>query len=237
MAQALSATALSPERSFELARLIEKRLDERGEAEIDVGALHALAEEVLRAEEGETAAAALPPLAPARPARAPARRADRRHDRRRQVHARRDARAPARREPRDRDGRDPPGAARLLHRTRRCRRCTTRRSRSAGSRATATRPSDVGTGIAAIVDRAADEGKPVVVEGVHVVPGGVHPRARERCVLVEALVVVDDPDLHRGHFSLAARHAAGRALPVPLRGDPPPPGPPLGARPLGGASR
>jgi 2-phosphoglycerate kinase len=25
---------------------------------------------------------------------------------------------------------------------------------------------------------------------------------RERCVLVEALVVVDDPDLHRGHFSL-----------------------------------
>jgi 2-phosphoglycerate kinase len=60
----------------------------------------------------------------------------------------------------------------------------------------------VGTGIAAIVERAAAEGKPVVVEGVHVVPGGVHPRVRERCVLVEALVVVDDPDLHRGHFSL-----------------------------------
>jgi 2-phosphoglycerate kinase len=30
----------------------------------------------------------------------------------------------------------------------------------------------------------------------------VHPRVRERCVLVEALVVVDDRDLHRGHFSL-----------------------------------
>jgi 2-phosphoglycerate kinase len=30
----------------------------------------------------------------------------------------------------------------------------------------------------------------------------VHPRVRERCVLVEALVVVDDPDLHRAHFSL-----------------------------------
>ena len=52
------------------------------------------------------------------------------------------------------------------------------------------------------MERAAAEGKPVVVEGVHVVPGGVHPRVRERCVLVEALVVVDDPDLHRGHFSL-----------------------------------
>src|SRR3954470_13947203 len=55
MAQALSATALSQERSFELARLIETRLAERGEAEIDVEALHALAEEVLRAEEGERA--------------------------------------------------------------------------------------------------------------------------------------------------------------------------------------
>jgi 2-phosphoglycerate kinase len=41
----------------------------------------------------------------------------------------------------------------------------------------------------------------VVVEGVHVVPGGVHPRTRDRCVLVEALVVVGDQDLHRGHFS------------------------------------
>ena len=60
----------------------------------------------------------------------------------------------------------------------------------------------VGTGINAIVERAAAEGKPVVVEGVHVVPGGVHPRVRERCVLVEALVVVEDPELHRGHFSL-----------------------------------
>jgi 2-phosphoglycerate kinase len=73
----------------------------------------------------------------------------------------------------------------------------------------------VGTAISAIVERAADEAKPVVVEGVHVVPGGVHPRVRERCVLVEALVVVDDPDLHRGHFSLrpgtrpAERYLAG----------------------------
>jgi 2-phosphoglycerate kinase len=60
----------------------------------------------------------------------------------------------------------------------------------------------VGTGIAAIVERAANEANPVVVEGVHVVPGGVHPRVRERCVLVEAIVVVDDPELHRGHFLL-----------------------------------
>ena len=56
MAQSLSATGLSLERSFELARLIERRLAERGEQEIDVAALHALAEEVLRAEEGELVA-------------------------------------------------------------------------------------------------------------------------------------------------------------------------------------
>ena len=91
----------------------------------------------------------------------------------------------------------------------------------------------VGTGIAAIVERAANEAKPVVVEGVHVVPGGVHPRVRERCVLVEALVVVEDPDLHRAHFAPAPGHPAGRALPGPLRGHPPPPGPPLGAGALG----
>src|SRR5918999_3201331 len=57
MAQALSATALSQERSFELARLIERRLAERGEPEIDVAALHALAEEVLVEHEGERTAA------------------------------------------------------------------------------------------------------------------------------------------------------------------------------------
>ena len=91
----------------------------------------------------------------------------------------------------------------------------------------------VGTGIAAIVERAAAEGKPVVVEGVHVVPGGVHPRVRERCVLVEALVVVEDPELHRGHFSLRPGSRPAERYLAPLRGDPAPSGPPLGARALG----
>ena len=39
MAQALSATALSQERAFELARTIETRLAERGAAEVDVAEL------------------------------------------------------------------------------------------------------------------------------------------------------------------------------------------------------
>src|SRR5687768_13944477 len=56
MAQALSATALPQDRSFELARLIERRLEERGEPEIDVADLDALAEDVLRSEESELVA-------------------------------------------------------------------------------------------------------------------------------------------------------------------------------------
>jgi 2-phosphoglycerate kinase len=59
----------------------------------------------------------------------------------------------------------------------------------------------VATAIAAIMERAADEAKPVVVEGVHVVPGEIDGALRERCVVVEALVVVPDPELHRGHFT------------------------------------
>jgi 2-phosphoglycerate kinase len=201
MAQALSATALSLERSFELARMIEMRLAERAEAEIDEADLHALAEEVLQAEEGETAAGRYRRW----------RRLDR-LDRPLVVLI---------------GGTTGVGkstlAAMLAARLGVNRVIATDVIRQvlrafftheamptvhgsafevggiAGYRDQAER---VGTGIAAIVERAAAEGKPVVVEGVHVVPGGVHPRARERCVLVEALVVVDDPDLHRGHFSL-----------------------------------
>jgi 2-phosphoglycerate kinase len=60
----------------------------------------------------------------------------------------------------------------------------------------------VATGVEAIVERAANEAKPLIVEGVHVVPGRVPAGLRESCVLVEAIVVVEDPDLHRGHFLL-----------------------------------
>src|SRR5919112_1958909 len=55
MAQALSATGLAPQRAFELARQVERRLDERGGVTVDVAALRVLAEEVLLAEEGEGA--------------------------------------------------------------------------------------------------------------------------------------------------------------------------------------
>src|SRR5215207_11035288 len=200
MAQALSATALSLERSFGLARLIDARLTERGEAEMDVEALHALVEDVLLAEEGQTAAGRYRRW----------RRLDR-LDRPLVVVI---------------GGTTGVGkstlAAMLAARLGVNRVIATDVIRQvlrafftheamptvhysafeaggiAGYRDQAER---VGTGITAIVDRAANEAKPVVVEGVHVVPGGVHPRTRDRCVLVEALVVVGDQDLHRGHFS------------------------------------
>ena len=54
-AQELSATGLAPERSFELARLVERRLEAAGAETIDVAGLRRLTEEVLLAEEGELA--------------------------------------------------------------------------------------------------------------------------------------------------------------------------------------
>lgn len=65
-----------------------------------------------------------------------------------------------------------------------------------------TQARSVGTGVQAIVERAAREGTPMVVEGVHLIPGMLAPDLRARIVLVEAMVTVNDEDLHRGHFSM-----------------------------------
>ena len=58
----------------------------------------------------------------------------------------------------------------------------------------------VGTGVVAIVERACDEGTPVVIEGVHVIPGMLAAELRTRCLVVEAVLVVEDSALHRAHF-------------------------------------
>src|SRR3954471_21938277 len=55
MAQSLSATGLLPERAFELARIVERRVAEATTPEIGVEQLRELTEDVLLAEEGETA--------------------------------------------------------------------------------------------------------------------------------------------------------------------------------------
>src|ERR671923_1520680 len=200
MAQSLQASGLTLERSFELAREIERRLALRGDREVGVDGLDRLCLEVLRAEEGESAVrrykgwrrldrldrplvvliggttgVGKSTLATMLAARLGINRVIA-TDVIRQV-----LRAFFTQE-----------AMPTVHHS------AFEAGGIPGYRDQAER---VGTGIAAIVERAANEAKPVVVEGVHVVPGGVHPRVRERCVLVEALLVVGDKDLHRGHFS------------------------------------
>ena len=97
----------------------------------------------------------------------------------------------------------------------------------------------VGTGIEAIVDRAGAERTPIVVEGVHAVPGTLTPALREGCVAVEALIVVEDEEAHRGALRPARRRPAGGALPRPVRRDPGASGPPrrTRARARGGRHR
>lgn len=58
----------------------------------------------------------------------------------------------------------------------------------------------VGGGVTAIVERACDEGTPIVIEGVHVSPGMLSAELADRCLVVEAVLVVEDGDLHRAHF-------------------------------------
>src|SRR5829696_5133123 len=200
MAQSISATGLSQERAFELARTVEARLAQRGDLEIDTGGLYALAEEVLLAEEGPatlrryrgwrrldrldrplvvliggTTGVGKSTLATMLAARLGVNRVIATDVIRQVLRAY-----------------FTPEAMPTVHHS------AFDAGGIAGYRDQAER---VGTGIAAIVERAANEAKPVVVEGVHVVPGGVHPRMREDCVLVEVLIVVEDKELHRGHFS------------------------------------
>ena len=200
MAQSLSATGLSLERSFELARIVERRVEERAASEIDVAGLRVLTEEVLLAEEGETAVRRFRDW----------RRLDRLErplvvliggttgvgkstlatmlagrlgitrviatDVIRQV-----LRAFFTHE-----------AMPTVHHS---------AFEAGGVEGYLEQAEHVGTGIAAIVERAANEGKPVVVEGVHVVPGTLEDTLRARCVVAEAVLVVEDEESHRGHFT------------------------------------
>jgi 2-phosphoglycerate kinase len=200
MAQSLQASGLTPERSFELAREIERRLALRGDRQVGVDGLDALCLEVLRAEEGESAVrrykgwrrldrlerplvvliggttgVGKSTLATMLAARLGITRVIA-TDVIRQV-----LRAFFTHE-----------AMPTVHAS---------AFEAGGLDGYHDQALHVATGIAAIVERAANEGKPVVVEGVHVVPGALDPLLRERCVLTEAMLVVRDEELHRGHFS------------------------------------
>jgi 2-phosphoglycerate kinase len=200
MAQSLQASGLTTERSFELAREIERRLALRGDRQVGVDGLDALCLEVLRGEEGESAVrrykgwrrldrlerplvvliggttgVGKSTLATMLAARLGITRVIA-TDVIRQV-----LRAFFTHE-----------AMPSVHSS---------AFEAGGLEGYHDQAEHVATGIAAIVERAANEGKPVVVEGVHVVPGALDPLLRERCVLAEAILVVRDEELHRGHFS------------------------------------
>jgi 2-phosphoglycerate kinase len=71
----------------------------------------------------------------------------------------------------------------------------------------------VRVGVRGIVDRAVAEGFPLVLEGVHLVPGAQIVPPRARATVVELLVAVHDPAEHQSHFYSRAQHT-GDARPV-----------------------
>ena len=214
MAQSMSASGLAPERAYHAARLLEGLLDERGQAEIDTEALRQLAAEVLSEQEGDEAArrfldwqgldrlqrplivllggapgvgkSTLATLLASRmgitrvmPTDAIRNviRAFFSHDFMPVVHY---------------------------------------SSFEAGQTVDAAEVGDadpdivgylrqvasVRTGVSAIVDRALGESTSMVLEGVHLIPGSLGAEARSRCVLVEAVVAIQDEEAHRSHFTL-----------------------------------
>jgi 2-phosphoglycerate kinase len=199
MAQSLSATGMSLERAFELARVVEAQLAERGVERIGAAELGDLTEGILSAEEGEiwlrrfrhwrrldrlerplvvllggTTGVGKSTLATMLASRLGITRVIA-TDVIRQV-----LRAFFTRE-----------AMPIVHRS---------AFEAGGVEGYREQAGQVATGIAAIMQRAADEAKPVVVEGVHVVPGTLDPEVRASCAVVEAVIVVEDPELHRSHF-------------------------------------
>jgi 2-phosphoglycerate kinase len=217
-AQSLSASGLSPERAYELARIVERRLDERPEADIAVGDLQELVKGVLRDEVGEDAVRRFhewqrldrldkplivmlsgstgvgkSTLATMLAARTGITRVIA-TDVIRQV-----LRAFFSREfmpavhysafeagdavdlvvP-DGDDRDLIGFARQAE--------------------------SIATGVEAIVERACLERTPMVLEGIHLVPGTLREELHDRCIAVEAVLSVEDEDLHRSHFAMRGGH-------------------------------
>jgi 2-phosphoglycerate kinase len=72
----------------------------------------------------------------------------------------------------------------------------------------------VAVGVLAIIDRAIRERTSLVVEGVHMVPGMLAPRASEErmsdVLLLPLVVSVSDPALHRSHFMVREQQTSGK---------------------------
>lgn len=68
----------------------------------------------------------------------------------------------------------------------------------------------VSVGVKAIIDRALEEGTSLVVEGVHLVPGFLEVTPSDRAVFLSLTVAVSDPELHMSHFLVRERETDGR---------------------------
>jgi 2-phosphoglycerate kinase len=225
MAQALSASGLSPERSYELARLVERRLDERPDRRIAAADLRLLVEEVVRQEEGEhavrryhqwreldrldrplivmlsgTTGVGKSTLATMLAARLGITRVIATDAIRQVLRAffSRDFMATVHYSAFE------AGEAPDL---------VVGEGEDRDIVAFARQAESVATGVDAILERACLEGTPMVLEGIHLVPGSVREELRERCFAIEAVLVVQDEELHRGHFAMRTdRRPAERYL-------------------------
>jgi len=66
----------------------------------------------------------------------------------------------------------------------------------------------VATGVRAIIDRAVHERTPLVLEGVHLVPGILPQELLDRALVVHVVVVVADERAHRSHFEMRSEAQA-----------------------------
>lgn len=222
MAMSLMSSGLAPDRSYEMATVIERRLLDRGRTDIASGELSQLAEEVLGAEEGEVAV---------------------RHFRqwRRLDHLHRPLILMI-------CGATGVGkstlATMLAHRLGVTRVTATDMVRQVlraffsnqfmpavhhssfdadhGVRmgTTSSDPlidgferqvEQVSVGINALIERATIERTSLVIEGVHCVPGAIEGLAQLDAVVVQVVVAIEDEDLHRSHF-LARGESQRRAV-------------------------
>lgn len=213
MAQTLSASGLSPERAYELARMVERRLDSRGETGIETPELYTVVEAVLADEEGDgavrrfrqwrllggldrplivllsgTTGVGKSTLATMLASRLGITRVIATDVIRQVLRAffsgdvmpivQYSAFEAGRALEEVPAGADPDivGFARQAD--------------------------AVEKGVEAILERACMERTPMVVEGVHLVPGSLSNGLRKRCIAVEAVLNVEDEELHRAHFSM-----------------------------------
>lgn len=71
----------------------------------------------------------------------------------------------------------------------------------------------VAVGVRGVVERAVEERFPLVLEGVHLIPGARLVDGAAEATVVELLMAVPDEEAHQSHFSLRGDHT-GQARPV-----------------------